>query len=158
MDWMKLTSNLHVLLYIQNCIHKYSTYIRRYIHCAYVHEHVITFDTNLQLFMLPKVACTLSFLLVKQEFIVLRLWVLKIYMHPCANPDAEYFKFLRFGNELCKRILHDSGNCKMVREKNFQTFFCSFNYFNNQLMVVLFPQLICGQCTIQCRNLEAMMQ
>ena len=104
MDWMKLTSNLHVLLYIQNCIHKYSTYIRRYIHCAYVHEHVITFDTNLQLFMLPKVACTPSFLLVKQEFVVLRLWVLKIYMHPCANPDAEYFKFLRFGNELCKEF------------------------------------------------------
>ena len=87
-----------------NTVH---TYIRRYIHCAYLHEHVITFDTNLQLFMLPKVACTLSFLLVKQEFVVLRLWVLKIYMHPCANPDAEYFKFLRFGNELCKEFCEE---------------------------------------------------
>lgn len=103
-----------------NTVH---TYIRRYIHCAYVHEHVITFDTNLQLFMLPKVAFTLSFLLVKQEFVVLRLWLLKIYMHPCANPDAEYFKFLRFGNELCKEFCMTGEIVKWLGRKIFKSFF-----------------------------------
>ena len=72
--------------------------------------------------MLPKVACTLSFLLVKQEFVVLRLWVLKIYMHPCANPDAEYFKFLRFGNELCKEFCMTGEIVKLLGRKMFELF------------------------------------